>query len=513
MSNPLAALRLDPAACLTSLFAGSPDCMKVLDLDARLLTINRAGLLLLGHRDAAELLGRSWIDYLPQEARRSAGALFSQAKAGRPAKRALPLATANGLRRCEVSAYGLRDVDDAVVAVLVVTRDVTPLIEARERAESRERAAEQASRAKSVFLANMSHEIRTPLHGILGMTQVMARDLLTDAQRERLAILRRSGDVLLAVLDDILDLSRIEAGRMPINPRDFDLEQTLASACAPFAALAADKGLELTATVTEGASGRWRGDDVRLHQILSNLVSNAVKFTDAGTVTVRADARPGELTVAVQDQGPGLDEAQLDQLFQPFHQADNGVDRRHGGVGLGLSICRRLAILMGGDVTVQTAPGHGARFVVALPLERPAALPEPAAPEARPAFGGRRLSILAAEDNLTNQLILTAMLEPLDAELVVVGDGAQAVAAYTARIPDIVLMDIQMPVRNGLDATRDIRRHEGEQGLAPTPILALSANVMPHQTAEYEAAGIDAVLPKPLDATALFHAIAELLQR
>lgn len=249
------------------------------------------------------------------------------------------------------------------------------------------------------------------------------------------------------------------------------------------------------------------------HQIISNLLSNAIKFTAAGAVTIAADAGPQGVVIAVEDQGPGLDSGQLEQLFQPFHQADNGIDRHHGGVGLGLSICRRLADLMGGHITVHTSPGAGARFVVSLPLER--AIVQPQAPGVEPSVAALsgRLRILAAEDNPTNQLILRAMLGPLEAEVTLVEDGAQAVATFVAGSHDIVLMDIQMPVRNGLDATRDIRRFERESGLAPTPILALSANVMPEQTAEYWAAGVDAVLGKPIDAAVLYRQIAQLLAR
>ena len=640
MPQALAALRLDAMACLNSLFAGSPDCMKLLDLEAHLLSINQAGVELLGLDGDADLLGRSWIDYLPPGARQSAMDLFQSAKAGHAAKRALPLTTAKGVRHCEVSAFGLRDVDEAIVAVLIVTRDVTPLVDARDQAQSREHdlrrqtaglraaghlaglggweldletglticsdeartlldapaqiafdallnrvihprdvarlrrraarcrrpgasfkdevrlagsgaeerwvcvfgevdaqarflrgavqdvtarrrgaaeliaardAAEQASRAKSVFLANMSHEIRTPLHGILGMTQVMERAALPQAQRKRLAIIRQSGDVLMAVLNDILDLSRIEAGQMPVNPRAFDLVQMLLSATSPFAALAQEKGLQLSSDVDKEARGSWRGDDIRLHQIVSNLVSNAVKFTPAGRITVTARATPDGLVVAVADDGPGLDEAQLGQLFQPFHQADNGVDRHHGGVGLGLSICRRLARLMDGDIAVDTAPGQGACFTVTLPFEKLATAQSPRPDQTDQVAPVAELRILAAEDNPTNRLILSSLLEPLQAALTLVEDGANAVEAFIAGDYDIVLMDIQMPVRNGLDATRDIRRFERERGKSPTPILALSANVMPHQIAEYRSAGIDEVLEKPVDVTALFRAMSALL--
>jgi signal transduction histidine kinase/CheY-like chemotaxis protein len=390
---------------------------------------------------------------------------------------------------------------DEIAALGLTFNRMAEGISKREEALELARArAEGANRAKSDFLANMSHEIRTPLNGILGMVQVIQRDEPQDAQAGRLKVIRESGETLLAILNSILDLSKIEAGHLEIEREAFDLGEAVAAACEPFADLAREKGLSFEVTVAAG--GLWCGDALRLRQVLSNLFSNAVKSTEAGGVRVAVRSAGASVEFEVADTGVGIPEAGLEAVFEKFSQVDSSSTRRFGGAGLGLAICRELVALMGGRLQVASEAGRGSTFAFALPLER---MDQPrAAPERD---GTRPLRILAAEDNATNRLILGALLAPLGAEVTLVEDGREAVDAFERSVFDVVLMDIQMPNMGGVEATRLIRRRQSEHGLPRTPILAVTANVMTHQVQEYLAAGMDEVIAKPVAAEVLFAAI------
>ena len=380
-------------------------------------------------------------------------------------------------------------------------------------------AAEAANHMKSQFLANMSHEIRTPLNGVLGMVQVMEREDPTPVQRERLGAIRDSGAALLQILNDVLDISKIEAGKLELAPAPFDLEGLARRAAATFADSAAAKGLDLTVEVSDRARGVWMGDAERLRQILGNLVSNAVKFTDHGAVSLRVERQAEGLAFTVRDTGIGMAAEAMPKLFNKFSQVDESNERRFGGTGLGLAICRELVELMGGTIEVESAPGQGSAFEVRIPAawicDPAEATPEAAAPATAGDLGeltDRPLRVLAAEDNLTNQRVLRALLEPLGVELTLVGDGLEAVAAWTLQPFDLILMDIQMPQMGGVAATRAIRAAELEAGSAPIPIVALSANAMTHQVAEYLAAGMTDYVAKPIDVGALHAAIRDAIE-
>ena len=377
-------------------------------------------------------------------------------------------------------------------------------------------AAEAASRLKSQFLANVSHEIRTPLNGVLGMAQVMERDELSPAQAERLGAIRDSGHALLQILNDVLDLSKIEAGEFELLPAEFDVGDLVERTVAAFSGAAEAKGLKLAAKVESNADGVWLGDAVRLRQILSNLISNAIKFTDKGEVTLVAEPCAEALCFAVHDTGIGIAAEALPKLFSKFSQLDESNTRRFGGTGLGLAISRELAQMMRGDIQVESELGAGSTFRVTVPLRRigeraskapaKAALPAPPTPE-------RQVRILAAEDNATNRRVLTALLSPLGADLTIVDDGVAAIEAWRAGAFDLILMDIQMPGVSGLAAAQAIRAHEASRGLEPVPIIALSANAMSHQVDSYLAAGMSAHVAKPIDAAQLFSTIADVLAR
>jgi CheY-like chemotaxis protein len=339
----------------------------------------------------------------------------------------------------------------------------------------------------------------------------MARENLTPAQRGQLDVVRESGQSLLALLGDILDISKIEAGRMQIDNHEFDLPLAVHAACASFAALAGQKDVAFRVEIDDAAAGVWCGDSVRLRQVLANLVSNAVKFTAYGEVVVSVAREPGGVRFSVRDTGIGIPADKTGDLFEKFIQVDASTTRRYGGTGLGLAISHELSAMMGGRLGVESVEGLGSTFSVLLPLEwraPPLAVAAPAlALEARTARTGPRPRILAAEDNLTNQLILRAMLEPFAVDLTIVGDGAQAVDAFFEGDFGLILMDVQMPVMNGVEATTTIRRLEGERELRPTPILALSANVMSHQVEQYLAAGMNGFVPKPIEIAHLLDAI------
>ncbi len=385
---------------------------------------------------------------------------------------------------------------------------MTALADARDRAEA-------ANVAKSQFLANMSHEIRTPLNGVLGMAQVLARADLPAHAREKVEVIRSSGEMLLSLLNDVLDLSKIEAGRMEVETETFELAALAEAVTRPFAEAAWRKGVAFVVDVEPAARGLWTGDAGKLRQMLGNLVSNAVRFTADGGVRVTLSRTARGLACAVADTGAGIAADQLGGLFQRFSQVDPSLTRRFGGTGLGLAISRELAELLGGSIAAESVEGAGSTFRFELPFAwagapAPKLEREPAQVRPEPPSRGV-LKVLAAEDNATNRTLLTAMLEPIGVSLRMVEDGAQAVEAFRTGAFHLVLMDIQMPVMNGVEATHAIRAIERVEHRTPTPILALSANAMRHQVEEYLAAGMDDHVAKPIQMPAFYAAIERAL--
>ena len=389
----------------------------------------------------------------------------------------------------------------------LLDRSRTALRQARQRAREGELAAEAANAAKSTFLATMSHEIRTPLNGVLGMAQAMAGDELSDRQRDRLSVIHGSGEALLAILNDVLDLSKIEAGKLELEQLEFELADVARGAYSAFTALANKKGLSFALDI-ERARGRYVGDPTRLRQILYNLISNALKFTEQGEIRVTA-VREGEmLQISVADTGVGIAPESLDKLFAKFDQLDSSTTRRFGGTGLGLAICRELAQLMHGEISVDSDLGLGSKFTVRAPLrwvgEERAVAPAMEAPAAQPEIA---LRVLAAEDNAINQLVLKTLLHQMGVDPHVVDNGEQAVAAWETGEWDVILMDIQMPVMDGLTAAARIRNREADTGRPRTPIVALTANAMSHQVDQYILGGMDGHVAKPIQAVDLFEAL------
>jgi PAS domain S-box-containing protein len=381
------------------------------------------------------------------------------------------------------------------------------LIQAKEEAEA-------ANRAKSGFLATVSHEIRTPLNGLLGMAQAMAKGPLDPAQAERLEIIRQSGEGLLAILNEVLDLSKIEAGKLTLEDGEFDIAELAQAACGTFQAVAENKSLDFELKVLPGARGFYRGDPMRVRQILYNLIANALKFTDRGAVTILVGRRGEALRLQVRDTGIGMTAEQQRRLFQAFEQAEASTTRRYGGTGLGLSISRELAELMGGRIRLTSAPGRGSSFTVIVPLpkiEPQARAPQEPAPAASVEPLDRPLRVLAAEDNSVNQLVLKTLLNQVGVDPVMVGDGRQAIEAWEREPWDLILMDVQMPLVDGPTATMEIRTREVVSGRPRTPIVALTANAMDDQVARYRAAGMDGFVAKPIAASKLFAALQAAL--
>jgi PAS domain S-box-containing protein len=396
--------------------------------------------------------------------------------------------------------------------------DITANVELRKAKE----AAEEAARAKSIFLATMSHELRTPMNGVLGCTQLLQETALTEHQQELIVTMQRSAEMLLALVNDILDFSKIEADKMTLEVADVDLRSLVRDVVTLVAELARKKGLELTSTIADNVPAHFRGDPVRLRQILFNLVGNAIKFTERGSVWISVDLESSSqsktdiVTIrwTVKDTGIGMQKEQQDRLFEAYVQAEASTARRFGGTGLGLMISRQLVGMMGGSISVESAPGLGSTFTYTtnlLPaIVRAAMNPQeaPSAAQASESRGARR--VLIADDNEINQVVACKFLQKLGYEVEVVPSGEGAVEALARANYDAVLMDCEMPDMDGYEATRCIRQGETTTSRR-LPIIAMTGNASATDTQRCKDAGMDEVITKPVTLTTLRTTLNRLL--
>ncbi len=503
----------------------SPDAIYI-NCDEKIAYINAAGIRMFRADSPAALLDTSFWDRLHPD---SHAIVRERLKQIHTLKTAAPLLEERYVRLdgtvfpVEVAAAPF--MYQGKLALQVVAHDLTERKRVEEALRQARDAAEAANRAKSQFLANMSHEIRTPMNGVLGMAQLLAEQAgLTDQQRYYLDILQGSGETLLRIIDEILDFSKIEAGKLALSETGFDPRQRIADTLRMLAPQAQHKKLELTWQVAADVPARVRGDPGRLHQILANLVSNAVKFTEHGSVRVdvvreaagtTGDGGTGScrLRVTVRDTGIGISEAAGARLFQPFSQADDSTTRKYGGTGLGLVISKQLAKMMGGEIGFESTPGEGTTFWFTVTL---AIAPEDARSlrvqpnEARPLAG----RVLLAEDNPVNRLVAEEMLKSLGLEVNVAVNGREAVATCDRDRFDLVLMDCQMPELDGFEATALVRAREAaEPGHAThrLPIIALTANALSGDRERCLAIGMDDYLSKPFTRDDLHKTLARWL--
>jgi signal transduction histidine kinase/ActR/RegA family two-component response regulator len=398
-----------------------------------------------------------------------------------------------------------------------ISVDVTALKQQERDLQRARELAEAGSAAKSAFLANMSHEIRTPLNGVLGMAQALQLEQLTESQRAKVDIMTESGHTLMVVLNDILDLSKIEAGRVSIEPITVDIREGLKRIADLFRPRAAERGLPINFILDDSVPAQLVLDPVRARQCVTNLLSNAVKFTESGEIamSVRMVEVEGvrRLNIDVTDTGIGMNEEQLARLFSDFTQADNSTTRRFGGTGLGLSISRRLARLMGGDITASSTVGKGSTFhlsIVVGEATSTALKPAVAKPESTEPHEWSGCRVLLTDDNAINRKVAQLLMKPYGLVISEAENGAQAIEKLSQEPFDLVLMDVHMPVMDGKEAVAKIRASSAPW--AAIPIVALTADAMEGDREKFLAMGMDAYAAKPIEGRELFTAMNLAMQ-
>ena len=388
----------------------------------------------------------------------------------------------------------------------------------KEELETAVHRAEQANQDKSAFLANMSHELRTPLNGILGLSDVLQNEDLTAGQKRKISLIQDSGQTLLTLLNDILDLSKIEADGVKLENLEIDLDELLQKLYAFWKPLADKKRINLVFQKQKDLPHCINADPTRIRQCVNNLLSNALKFTPKnGQVVVTVTAKTLELkywlNITVQDTGIGISEENLSKLFTPFRQADKSTTRKFGGTGLGLTITRKLCRLMGGDVNVRSVLGQGTVFTISVPVEvveKQQKSPEPVTVGSSHITGFEGLRCLVVEDNEINLEVLLLLLEPYQMDVVVTRNGREAIEVLDTQYIDLVLMDLQMPVLGGIEATKEIRTCK--KPYSGVPIIAMTANAMEQDKKRCLNEGMNAYIPKPLGRSILSQTMQEVLQ-
>jgi PAS domain S-box-containing protein len=488
--------------------------------DLRFARFNKAGEELLGYtRD--QLIGKNDYDFFPRDEADHFTAYDRSVLRGKevvdiPEE---PIETrTRGLRYLHTKKIPIVDEEGEPQFLLGISEDITERKQVRQELQRAKEAAEAASQAKSEFLARMSHEIRTPMNGIIGMTELALETKLSAEQREYLDVVRGSAESLLKVLNDVLDFSKIEAGKLDLESVPFDLDDAVQQTVKAFTPRANDKGIDLAIEIASDVPWNVVGDPVRLRQVLVNLLDNALRFTEQGSVRVlveveAAQERTVTLHFTVKDTGIGISRDKQQSIFESFAQVDGSTTRRYGGTGLGLTISTRLVGMMGGRLWLESEPSEGSTFHFTTELGLgEAGLWHLRDAETALAAARRlpRLKVLVAEDNLVNRTLITRILQKQDHQVVEARDGRQVLAALERGGVDLVLMDLEMPGMGGIEATRRIRELEKDTGKR-LPIVALTAHAMHGDRDRCLAAGMDGYVPKPIRRSTLFSALAAAL--
>ncbi|WP_165610021.1 ATP-binding protein [Shimia aestuarii] len=488
------------------------DSVIVSDVRGRILWVNDAFTRITGF-EPNEVVGRRPADILngPDTSEETSREIAEAIQDGRSHRAEIINYTKDGRRIwIETNLAPVFDETGNMEMVIAIERDVTLAKQHHEELAQAKRAAEEGERAKADFLASMSHEIRTPMNGIIGMSDLLCDADLSEESRLYVNTIRHSAEALLTIINDILDFSKLRAGEMQINAVPFDPSDCIDGVLNLLRPEAQGKNVKLTLTGQESLPDRIMGDDVRLRQILVNVIGNAVKFTAHGEVAVHLDTKDKAdgllLSIDVTDTGIGIPNDRMERIFEQFAQADAATTRQFGGTGLGLSISRGLARRMGGDITVFSTPGKGSCFTITLLLQHVDDDVEQTHDAQRPpsekALAG--MTILLAEDNKTNRLVIAKFLRDAQVDLIAAHNGREAVELASAHRPDVILMDMSMPEMDGIDATRVIRRQPGAQ----PRIIALTANAYQSDRDACLEAGMDAFLTKPVRKSELLHQIA-----
>jgi len=508
------------AARLRTILASEPECVKTVNPNGDVIDMNPAGMNMIGVTDVREVRGRNlsqmvdardWPTY-----QKNMTSVFQGETLTWQFRCKTEGSEPRWMEQTAAPIFSTND-SETVVEMVAITRDITEKKKTEASLLAAKEKAERANAAKTNFLANMSHEIRTPMNAILGMVNMLTETSLNDEQQERLSVIQESGESLLRILNDVLDLSKVEAGRIDLEESSFRVTDQIEKLHRLHSANAAKKNLSLELTGCEHMAAERSGDPVRILQILNNLIDNAIKFTPSGSVSgtftcgnccssEKQDSAADSVHIVITDTGIGMTETQTDKVFAPFKQADASMTRRYGGTGLGLTIAKELTELMSGSIKVKSEVDQGTSFEITLelpPVQQECQTEPTTPPEKEVAFiednEKRTLQILAVEDGDVNRLVLSHILKKINADVVMTSDGKQAIEAFENGIFDLILMDIHMPVMDGIAAAAEIRKIEKKRGSKETAIVAVTASVTDMEVNQYKAFGFCNCIAKPIN--------------